>query len=418
MYPRTLTQNLSEALSDTPVVLLLGARQTGKTTLARTLIEAQENAVYATLDDYATLATAKADPVGFLLSLTSHGRMLLLDEVQRAPELFASLKANVDADRRPGRFLLTGSANVLLSPRLSDSLAGRMEILTLRPLSQRELEGSSINPVDRLFASESPLTLWNSPLTVSRTDLITRVVRGGYPEVIERTQHRREAWFSSYVQTLLDRDVRDLSQIEGLTQMPRLLTALAARTGSLLNTSDLSRTLDLPYATLTRYLTLLERLFLTFSLPAWTANLTSRLTKAPKLMLGDTGLASYLLGIEEARLESEGTMFGGLLENLIALELLTSAETAQGRPSLFHFHTAKREEVDLLLEKRSGEVVGVEVKATASPSSEDFKGLRALRDATGKRFHRGVLLYGGKTPLPFGDRLFALPLSSLWSGSD
>ena len=304
MYRRNIESQLHDALSDTPVVLLNGARQTGKTTLVRDKGVAPSQASYVTLDDLEVLAAASSDPAGFLAGLSASGQPVILDEVQRAPGLFPALKATVDKDRRPGRFLLTGSANVLLLPKLSESLAGRMEILTLWPLSQAEIQGTATSFVDALFSAESPVARFKNAAPVpSRQEIIERVVRGGYPEPLTRSSAaRRASWFESYIATILQRDVRDLANIEGLTQMPKLLSVLAARTASLLNASDISRTAGIPYTTLSRYLTLLETTYLIRTVPAWSGNLTTRLIKSPKIVLGDTGLAAHLLGLDEARL--------------------------------------------------------------------------------------------------------------------
>jgi predicted AAA+ superfamily ATPase len=232
-----------------------------------------------------------------------------------------------------------------------------------------------------------------------------------------RPAARRQNWFDSYIATILQRDVRDLANIEGLTQMPRLLAILAARTASLLNTADISRTANIPYSTLTRYLTMLETTYLVRTVPAWSGNLTTRLIKSPKVILSDTGLASHLLGLSEARLLQEPTRLGGLVENFVAMEVLKDIGWSDYRPTLYHWHTANRDEVDLLLEKRDGSLVGIEVKASGTVGAGDFKGLRALESMTADRFVRGVVLYTGERVVPFGEKLFAIPISALWQGS-
>lgn len=414
MYRRLITQQLKDATKDTPVVLVVGARQTGKTTLVSQKSIAPKSSKYITLDELDILAAAKSDPAGFIAAYSEIDAAIIIDEVQRAPELFLAIKASVDRDRRPGRFLLTGSANVLLSPKLSESLAGRMEILTLWPLSQLEIEGRVGSFVDTIFQKTSPLKQFEKG-GIGRKDLIKRVVRGGYPEPMARSLSRSAKWFESYISTILQRDVRDLSNIEGLTQMPQLLAILAARTASLLNTADISRTANIPYSTLNRYFSLLEMTYLIKTIPAWSGNLTSRLIKSPKVVLNDTGLAAYLLHLSEARLMKESSHLGMLLENFVAMEIVKDITISKTRPSLYHWHTANREEVDLLLEQKDGSIVGIEVKAASSLGTNDTKGLRALKTAVGERFVRGIILYGGDKVLPLGDRLFALPISVLWS---
>ncbi|MBI1892955.1 MAG: ATP-binding protein, partial [Candidatus Rokubacteria bacterium] len=323
-----------------------------------------------------------------------------------------AIKAAVDRDGRPGRFLLTGSANVLLLPRLSDTLAGRMEILTLWPLSQGEIEGVREGFADALFAESLP-PLYPEPEPWPR--LFERISRGGYPEVVsQEAEERRGAWFGSYITTILQRDVRDVSNIEALTIMPRLLTLLATRSASLVNFSDLSRSVGIPLTTLRRYLALLEIAFLVQTLPAWSVNLGKRLVKAPKVLLSDSGLMAYLLGLSGERLALNGTLSGPLLENFVAMELRKQIAWSKARPSMFHFRTAAGHEVDIVLEARGGRIVGIEVKASATLGAEDLKPLRLFAEATGKRFHRGVLLYTGSEPVTFGPNLHALPVSALW----
>jgi uncharacterized protein len=418
MHQRNITQKLKEALTDTPVILITGARQTGKTTLARDLIFAPQGfpGRYATLDDLEVLAAAKADPAGFLATLSARGEPVILDEIQHAPELLPAIKASVDRDRRPGKFLLTGSANVLVLPKVSESLAGRVELLTLWPLSQAELSGKTTRFVDFLFSDEAMGSLPARAEAMDRAELVGRVLAGGYPEALTRTGKRRQDWFSSYLTAILQRDVRDLAHIEGLTQIPRLMSLLATRSASLLNLADLSRTLPLPYTTLQRYMTLLEAIYLIKLLPAWSSNLGTRLLKTPKLLLTDTGLGGYLMGVSQARVVEEPGLLGGLLENFVAMELIKEGGWSETSPRFYHWHTAKREEVDVLMESRDGRLVGVEVKASSSVSSSDFKGLRALQGLVGEKFHRGVLLYSGQHVLPFGAGLYAVPLSALWHG--
>ena len=416
LYRRFIETSVGEACDDTPVVLLNGARQTGKTTLARQIIV--EESAYRTLDDAATLAAATSDPQGFIQNAPER---VVIDEVQRAPELFSAIKLSVDRDRRPGRFLLTGSANVLLLPRLSESLAGRMEILTLWPLSQSEIAGSEsaipYSIADWLFSGQKdilPAPPNSEYPSVSRRDWIERLLIGGFPEALRRSgERRRNAWFASYITALLQRDVRELAQIEGIAQLPPLLALLASRTAGLLNLSDIAGTLGIAYATLHRYMALLEATYLVQRIPAWSGNLGLRLVKSPKVMLCDTGLVAYLLNLDTTRLERDGALLGALLENFVAMEMQKHISWSQTQPALYHWRTQARQEVDLLLEQRGGVVVGIEIKASSSVSEADFKGLRALRESLGDRFFRGAIFYSGQVPLPFGDRLFAIPLSVL-----
>jgi predicted AAA+ superfamily ATPase len=408
MYQRNIEDSLRLALADTPVVLLNGARQTGKSTLALKLAK-DISAHYLTLDDATVLAAAVADPSGFVRGMQG---MVVVDEVQKAPGLFPAIKVEVDADRRPGRFLLTGSANVLMLPKLAESLAGRMEIATLWPLSQGELLDRRERFIDAVFSARLPQL---GPLGEKRGDLLQQLTFGGYPEVIGRgAERRRHAWFASYVTTILQRDVRDLANIDGLTEMPRLLALLAARTGGLLNISELSRSSGIPNTTLKRYLSLVEATFLLATLPAWSTNVGKRLIKSPKVYLVDSGLTAYLVGQTAPRLSSEGTITGHLLEGFVVGELRKQRTWSETRVEMFHLRTTAGREVDLVLEDSLGRIVGIEVKATASVGKQDFLGLEAIAEATGKRFVRGLVLYRGANSVPFGERYIALPVDALW----
>jgi predicted AAA+ superfamily ATPase len=397
------------ALADNPVVLLHGARQAGKSTLAQSIATKEHPARYLTLDDAGFLAAARGDPTGFIEGLEGP---LVLDEVQRAPERFLAMKVSVDRDRSPGRFLLTGSADVMLLPDLSESLAGRMEVLTLWPLSQGEIEGVKEGFVDAVFSDRLPANL---DFRENISTLLGRIIRGGYPVVHGRvSEERQRAWFGSYVTTILQRDVRDLANIEGLTQLPRLLSLIAARATSFLNLSELSRSIAIPQTTLKRYMALLETTFLVRTLPAWSGNLGKRLVKAPKLVLGDTGLMSYLLGLSKRRLAMDTNLLGPLLEGFVIMELEKQLAWSQIQPCLFHFRTQTGHEVDIVLEDSTGRLVGIEVKAGATVTSQDFKGLRAFAEMTGRRFRRGAVLYTGNQSIPFGRDLHALPVNALW----
>jgi predicted AAA+ superfamily ATPase len=336
MYKRSIRTQLLAALEDTPVVFLNGARQTGKSTLVREIAEVEHPARYITFDDPTVLSAARHDPAGFLGGMDGS---VIIDEVQLAPHIFPVLKLLVDRQRRPGRFLLTGSANILLVPRVAESLAGRMEILTLWPLSEAEIEGSDENMIDLLFAKEFSL-----PHAVDRTgrsagdraDLIARLTRGGYPEVVgRRNEERRRSWFSSYLTTILQRDVREMANIEGLTELPRVLALLATRASSLMNLADISRNIDIPQTTLRRYMTLLETTFLLVPVPAWSANLGKRMVKASKLAMSDTGLLTYLLGANEERLDR-----GQFPAWAVSLRTSSSANCASRRPGERRSHNS------------------------------------------------------------------------------
>lgn len=410
MLHRNLTARLLEALGDTPIVLVHGARQAGKTTLVRALASEGYEAEYATFDDSAVLAAAEADPEGFVARFKGSA---ILDEIQRLPKLAIAIKAAVDRERRPGRFLLTGSANVLQVPSLSDSLAGRMEVQTLWPFSQGEIGGVQDDFIATLFAKEPPALDAHGP--EGGPPLVDRLCRGGYPEVQDRkTEDRRHAWFTSYVNTILQREIRDLASIEGLTAFPRLLALLATRVGALLNYSDIARSVQVPQTTLKRYLSLLETTFLIQLLPPWSTNLGLRLVKSPKLYVSDTGLLVHLLNSDRERLQSEPTHLGHVLENFVVAELRKQQTWSAVRAQLYHFRTQAGREVDIAIEGPGARMAGIEVKAGSQIDADDFRGLRTLAEVAGHRFTRGVLLYTGSHVLPFGPQMLAMPVSALW----
>jgi predicted AAA+ superfamily ATPase len=411
MIERHIRANLLASLADTRVVLLNGARQTGKSTLAKNIAE-MHTAPYLSLDDPTILALAKTDPDALV---TGHTGLVVIDEVQLAPELFRAIKRVVDSDTRPGQFLLTGSANIFLLPKLAESLAGRMEIIPLDPLSQNELAGQTGNLIDRLFSAKA----WApGKIAVDRLDICERLLAGGFPEAVSRrTGERRAAWFRSYISALLQRDIRDLANIEKLTDLPKLLALLAARVGGLMNVAEISRAIDIPHTSLQRYLSLLEATFLFRPLPAWSANLGKRLVKSPKIHLLDTGLVAHLRGTRDARALSLSPDIGPLLESFVIQEIRKQQAWSQQTASAWHFRTATGSEVDLLLEAPDGRILGIEVKAAGSVTQNDLKGLRMLAEAMGERFAAGAVLYLGEQVLPLGGMLYALPMSVLWQGN-
>ena len=412
MLRRHLIGRLLDGLADTPAVLVNGARQTGKSTLVQSAELAGQNRHYLTFDDPGILAAAKRDPNGFVAGLNMP---VTLDEVQHVPEIFPVIKAAIDRKRLPGRFLLTGSANVMLLPKLSASLAGRMEVLTLWPFSQGEIHGVQETFVDTLF-SQKPVGWAGKTATVRRDELLEIVLAGGYPLALARqSATRRDTWFQSYVMTMLQRDIRDLADIADVTAVPRLISVVAARAGGLLNFADLSRSVALPQTTLKRYFALLEATFLVQLLRPWARNLGKRIIQTPKVYLNDTGLLAYLLGATVDRLKAEGNLAGTALENFVLMELRKQSTWSATQPELFYWRTASGQEVDVVLEDRTGRIVGVEVKAAATLSGNDVRGLQALATAAGKHWGRGVVLYTGTEVIPFSANLHGVPLSRLWS---
>ena len=413
MIYRHLTDRLLDALADSPAVLVNGARQTGKSTLVQSANLAKQGRQYLTFDDPGILAAAKSDPNGFVAGLNTP---VTLDEVQHVPEIFPVIKAAIDRSRQPGTFLLTGSANVLLLPRLSESLAGRMEVLTLWPFSQGEMRGVQESFVDTLF-SRQPVGWSAVAASPQRDELLEAVLAGGYPLAVARTSlARRDAWFQSYVLTILQREIRDLANLADLTAVPRLLSVVATRAGGLLNFADLSRNVALPQTTLKRYFALLEATFLVQLLRPWARNLGKRVIQTPKIYVNDSGLLAYLQGVTLERLKTEGNLAGARLENFAVMELRKQSTWSATQPELFFWRTASGQEVDIVLEDRAGRVVGVEIKASATLGSNDVRGLQALASAAGKSWVRGVVLYAGTEIIPFASNLHGVPFGRLWSG--
>jgi predicted AAA+ superfamily ATPase len=407
LFPRYSQSRLTEALKDNPVVLVHGPRQCGKTTLTR-MVGDKAGYAYFSFDEAVILKAAEADPTGFVLDLPER---VILDEIQRAPGLFVAIKAAVDRHRIPGRFILTGSANVLLVPQLSDSLAGRMEILRLHPLTQSELARLQSRFLASLFADSFKTH------SVERLgeELAARIVTGGYPAAQARsTPARCAAWYRDYVEALIQRDVSEMARISSLHVLPRLLSFAVGQTARLLNVCDLASPFQLSRPTIRDYMTLLERVFLLDILPPWHSNRLSRLIKTPKLHMGDTGVACALMGLDAHDLTKDRTVLGPLLETFVFQEVKRQAEWQDKPISFYHFRDKDGVEVDIVLERGAQEIAGIEVKASATVTAKDFSGLRKLRDVSGSRFLGGVVLYDGEQCVRFGDRLHAVPIRALW----
>lgn len=417
-YARGIQRRVTEALADTPVVLINGPRQSGKTTLVRQFATAER--VYLTLDDLNTLSSAHNDPQGFVQSLDT----AVIDEVQRVPELLLAIKLAVDRDRRPGRFLITGSADVMSLPRVADSLAGRIEVLSLLPLAGAELSGSAGLWLDDVFAA---LVADGKPPTVAQAQarqegggaLVRRVLAGGYPEALRRTVGaRRTAWARNYLEGIIQRDVRDIAAVEKLSTMPKLVFALAQMSGQLCNYTQLGGQLGLDAKTVSRYMAMLEQLFLVRRVPAWSTHTLSRVVKTPKLQFLDSGLLCSLLRLGETAVAQDRTTFGRALECHVYGELLRLGSWASEPVEVMMYRDKDQLEVDFVVERGPLHIVGVEVKAAATVRDADFAGLRRLSAHAGEAFLGGVLLYDGIDTLPMGRAagrpLWAMPLSTLW----
>jgi uncharacterized protein len=406
MFQRFAERRAEEALSDTPVVLIVGPRRAGKTTLVRKMGEAGRT--YITLDDQTVLGAAQSDPAGFIRGLDR----AIIDEIQRAPDLLLAIKKTIDEDYRPGRFLLTGSANVLTLPRVADSLAGRMETIRMLPLSRAEIEGRAPTFLERLFEGK----LQRQPGAVVGDDLVRLVLLGGFPEAVSRdSERRRRDWSRSYLTSVLTRDLRDIADVEKLTELPKFVRLLAEHSGQLVNYSQFGGGIDVSHKTAQRYVGLLEQVFLVSTVQPWFTNTLKRIVKTPKLHFLDSGLLATVRGLTFDRIKADRGAFGALLESFVFSEVLKLMTASDLRLIPHHFRDREMREVDIVLERDDGMIVGIEVKASATVKAGDFAGLRALAEACGDRFVFGVVLYDSTDVVPFGDRLAAAPLSSLWS---
>ena len=406
MYLRFVERRAEEALADTPVVLIVGPRRAGKTTLARKM--AEEGRTYITLDDRTVLDAALSDPNGFIRGLDR----AIVDEIQRAPDLLLAIKRSVDEDRRPGRFLLTGSANVMTLPRVADSLAGRIETIRMLPLARAEIAGTAPTFLERLFEGR----LEGERKAVIGDDLVRLALLGGFPEAIEReSERRRQAWARSYLTSVLTRDLRDIAEIERLAELPKFVRLLAEYSGRLVNYSQFGSEIDVSHKTGQRYVALLEQVFLVSTLQPWYTNALKRIAKTPKLHFLDSGLLAAVRGLSFDRVRADRSELGALLESFVFSEVLKLMTASDLRLAAYHFRDRQMREVDIVLERDDGTIAGIEVKAAATVTSGDFAGLRTLADACKERFACGVVLYDSADFVPFGDNLAAAPLSCLWA---
>ncbi len=405
--PRRAASAIADALADTRVILVSGARQVGKSTLVRQ-IAADRTAEWRDLDLPQDRESALADPVGFV----SFDDLLVIDEIQRAPELLLAIKVAVDADPRPGRFLLTGSARLLGLRGLPDTLPGRMETIELWPFSQGEIDRTADGFIDAAFTLGPEL---HHESAVSRGDYADRIVRGGLPEAVARADPRRRGrFFDSYVQNLIDRQVRQLGEIERTAQLDALLGLLASRSGQLVAAGSLESDLQISRPTVARYMSLLEVIFLIKRIPGWSRNLGTRATATPKLIFVDSGIAARLLSVDSHALRRPGAPFGPLLEGFVLSELARQLTWCTELADLYHYRDHNKVEVDAVLENRRRQVIGIEVKAASTVRAEDFAGLRRIAERLGEDFLAGIVLYTGSTTLPFGPKFRALPVSAIW----
>ena len=405
-YPRLIASKLAEILADTPVVCLLGPRQVGKTTSARHYCPEHS---YINFDDSSLLAAAKQDPSGFIQALPEY---VVLDEVQRVPELLPAIKASVDANRKPGRFLLTGSANLLLLPGAQESLAGRMEVVNLLPLTEQEIQGGTNTFLHRLLTNNITASIQGEQKVIS--EIADVVCRGGYPEPIARTPNRAKQWHRQYINAIIQRDVKDIAAIRDEAEMFKLFEMLAYRTATLLNVSNLANELQMRRETVEKYLTILERLYLVHRLPAWHKNDSNRLIKTPKIHLVDSGLAATFCNLQANQWNDFSNDFGPILETFVTQQLITQSTWFDADLRFSHYRDKDQVEVDLVIEQGK-KIWGIEVKKAASFQQKDGAGLNRLAAQAGKQFQGGVLFYSGNNTLPVATQnCFAVPINELW----
>ena len=405
MFVREIKKNLELALEEEPVVFLRGPRQSGKTTLARSLGDGR---LYRTLDDLATLAAAKSDPHAFVASLPER---VVIDEVQRVPELLLAIKREVDEKRIAGRFLVTGSAEIRVSGAVAESLAGRMRVLDLLPLGLSEIAGGNGAWLDALW--EGKLRQMGD-LSWPKSDLIRAMVRGGFPQAVSRKSiDSAQRWLRGYADAMIERDMAELARIADVTDMRRLLSLMASRTATVINYADFSRVLGVPLTTLRRYLALVQAVFFTMELPAWAGNTTARLVKQPKVHMGDTGVAAVLAGLDEKTLPLHANLAGQIFETFVVMEIRKAVACAERDFRLSHYRSHAGREVDLVLEANDGSICGFEMKLGGTVRAEDFQGLRHLQETVGAKFRHGYVIHSGEGIVSFTPQLHAVPIALL-----
>jgi len=406
LFARFSSDLIATALADTPVVMLIGPRQCGKTTLVRQF--ESKDREYVTLDDDTILGAARSDPTGFVRGFDR----VAIDEVQRAPELLRAIKRSVDSNRRAGRFLLTGSANILTLPQVSESLAGRMEIVSLMPISRAEIVGKKPAFLKTAFAGRM---VKPGPAMIGG-DLVHTVLVGGYPEMLRReSPRRRQAWARDYVNAIVQRDVRDIAEIDKLDRLPALLQLLAHHSGQLTNFTQIGGQIGIDDKTTRKYLGILEQMFLVRRISPWFRNPLNRLVKTPKLHFLDSGLLAAMLGLTAEQIAKNRTPLGPLLETFVFTEVMKQASWLEESTTVHHYRDKDQDEVDFIVADERGAMVAIEVKASATVYANDFKGIRKVKKIAGADLKLGVVLYDGTSVVPFGDRLFAAPISCLWS---
>lgn len=411
MFPRYSLPLVEASLDHIPVVFIAGARQVGKSTLAREVVSRRNIPTSVSLDTRAVLEAARADPDAFIAGLEEP---VFIDEVQRVPDLLLAIKDDLERERANGKYLLTGSANILTLPKVADALTGRTSVIRLWPLSQAEIEGRMTNVVDVLLAGEAP-AIKGAP--IGRAAFVPRMVEGGYPALRNVPAATRRRLFNDYVNSTILRDLREISDARKLDEMPRLLRRLGSQAANLYVPDNVARDLKLTRPTVAAYTALLKTVFLVHTLRAWRPGIRgSREVQHDKLHFVDTGLLANMLGVTEARVAADDQVTGKLLENFVVMEVIKHLDWAETDANVFHYRQG-RDEVDMILEATSGAIVAIEVKARSKVAERDWRAMRKLRDDRASAFKAGIVIYAGEQTLPLGDRIWAVPVSALWSGA-
>ncbi len=407
LIPRHAEERVRTALGDTRIVALVGPRQSGKSTLAQKIAD-EKGMQYVSLDNQDALLTARDDPRGFFQNLDR----AVIDEIQRAPNLILALKLSVDTDTRPGRFLITGSVDLFKSMLTPDSLAGRMETIELLPLSQAEIEQKEpVNFLDKAFECDFP-----GYLQVGFSEnLVERVITGGYPEVYNKpNRRRRQNWLTSYVSGLADKDVSDIGEINKVVSFQHFIDRVAANSGQVVKLEKIGGDIGVDKKTVERWLMLLEQMFLIRRIRPWFRNNLKRLMKKPKLHFLDSGVLATILNVSEKKILANRGQIGNLLEGFVYSELYKHVEQHDDRISIFHYRDLDQREVDFIIE-RDNKIVAIEVKAKVTMKSEDFSAMKRLKENIGSIFACGIVLNTGDRIQRMGEKLYAMPVSQLWS---
>ena len=406
LYSRWQRHKIEQAMATRRVVLLVGARQCGKTTLAKQLIT--EETAYLTLDDTTLREAAENDPQNFVKHKL---KTLIIDEIQRAPSLLPAIKKVVDEETQPGQYLLTGSANIQALPSTQESLAGRVSKVRLRPLTQGEIKGNKPDFLTHAF-SQSFNFHWNF---YEKDAIIEMAFQGGFPEALTLEGRNQKKWYRDYIEALLERDLQDVAKIHRYDAMRELTKVLAAWSSKFLDTSAISSGLSIHRPTVATYINALEALYIVERVLPWTKTDYDRVGKQSKLFMTDSGLMSSILSWNRDQIRFDSDRLGKLMETFIFNELASQIDASEEEYELYHYRDRAKREIDFLIEHDDQAILGIEVKSSSSIQKKDFNHLEWFQENLSKdKPFVGIVLYSGNMPLSFGQNLWAIPISMLW----